>query len=114
MAQQMLRLAHTAEPDTAHAHPDWQDDLWQDRVQQWRNGFMKNARERQGDREPGGMDVRSPWVPQCYSLTPVKEGHRRILDALLDEWNVSASWDHAARDELVKEWHKLPGTPRPH
>jgi hypothetical protein len=57
MSQSMLKVCKRTEPELAEKHPDAKDEVWQDRVQQWRNGFMKNARARQGNREKGGMDV---------------------------------------------------------
>lgn len=59
MAKSMLQVCKRVEPELAEKNSDFKDEVWQDRVQQWRNGFMKNARERQGDREKGGMDVSS-------------------------------------------------------
>ncbi|KAJ9104137.1 hypothetical protein QFC19_004121 [Naganishia cerealis] len=93
ISQSMLRIAGRVEPKLAEKHPDSQDAVWQDRVQQWRNEFMSQAKTKQGKREKGGMD----------------EGHRLLLDKLLEEWKVSQAWDDKARDELVKEWHKLQG-----
>ncbi|KAJ9116465.1 hypothetical protein QFC22_004907 [Naganishia vaughanmartiniae] len=97
MSESMLRIAKRVEPELAERYSNPKDDVWQDRVQQWRNGFMKQAKEnaKQGTREKGGMD----------------EGHRILLNRLLDEWKVSQAWDDKARAELVKEWHKLQGWP---
>ncbi|KAJ9099289.1 hypothetical protein QFC21_004170 [Naganishia friedmannii] len=97
MSESMLRVAKRAEPELAKKNPDSKDEIWQDRVQQWRNGFMKQAKANaeKNHREQGGMD----------------EGHRQLLDSLLDEWKVSQAWDDQARTELVKEWHKLQGWP---
>lgn len=110
MAKSMLKVCKRVEPDLAEKNPDSKDEVWQDRVQQWRNEFMKNARERQGDREKGGMDVSiSAWI-YTLVLNPYQEGHRMLLDKLLEEWKVSDAWDENARDGLVKEWHKLQGS----
>jgi hypothetical protein len=53
----MLNVARRTEPEAAKEHPEDTDEFWQDRVQQWRNEFMKSARAHQGKREDGGMDV---------------------------------------------------------
>lgn len=57
MTQAMVTVAQRVEPDAAKQHPSPSDEFWQDRVQQWRNEFMKSAKAHQGKREDGGMDV---------------------------------------------------------
>lgn len=116
MSESMLRVAKRVEPELAEKNSDSKDEVWQDRVQQWRNGFMKQAKEnaKQGKREKGGMDVstvifRANRTAILTDIPQLQEGHRYLLDKLLDEWKVSQAWDEKARDELVKEWHKLQG-----
>ncbi|HEX5495934.1 MAG TPA: haloacid dehalogenase type II [Mycobacteriales bacterium] len=37
--------------------------------------------------------------------------HRESLDELLDSFGVAAAFDHEARGELVRTWHRLPAWP---
>lgn len=62
----MLSVAKRVEPDASKEHPEATDEFWQDRAQQWRNGFMKSAREHQGKREEGGMDVSLSTPPHSF------------------------------------------------
>ena len=66
MTRSMLAVAKRVEPDAAKEHPEATDEFWQDRVQQWRNGFMKSARAHQGKREEGGMDVSVSLIPHVF------------------------------------------------
>jgi hypothetical protein len=67
MSQSMLKVCKRTEPELAEKHPDSKDEVWQDRVQQWRDGFMKNARARQGKREKGGMDVSELMMVESWA-----------------------------------------------
>ena len=60
MSESMLQVAKRVEPELAEKNPNSKDEIWQDRVQQWRNGFMKQAKANaeKNHREEGGMDVR--------------------------------------------------------
>jgi hypothetical protein len=53
----LCRISQKFDPDTYELHPKPDDEFWKSKAQDWRTRFMSHIKTKQGNREPGGMDV---------------------------------------------------------